>query len=122
VRTIPYFEHEMVGLDRLADLGRALFGDDDPTRFLYRGRPYSVRRHDGGFELTVELPFTSREDVELSRNKDELVLQVGGWRRNLVLPRVLLDATTEGARMEDQTLRVRFAVPPRSTAGGTKDG
>jgi arsenite/tail-anchored protein-transporting ATPase len=118
VRTIPFFEHEMVGLERLAELGRALFGDSDPTAFLYRGRPYSVRRQDGGYELTVELPFTSREDVMLSRNKDELVLQVGSWRRNLVLPRLLLDATTEGAKMEDQTLRVRFAVPPRRRTGG----
>jgi arsenite-transporting ATPase len=118
VRTIPYFEHEVVGVERLRELGRALFGESDPSEFLYRGRPYSVKREDGAYVLSVELPFASREDISLSRSGDELMLQVGSWRRNLVLPRVLLDATTDGARMDDQTLRVRFRTPSHGKAGG----
>ena len=122
VRTVPFFEHEMVGLERLAELGRALFGDSDPSAFLYRGRPYSVKREDGGYTLSVELPFASRDEISLSRSADELLLQVGAWRRNLVLPRLLLDAPTEGARMEDRVLKVRFAEPPRTTVGGSGNG
>jgi len=122
VRTVPYFEHEMVGLERLSELGRALFADSDPSEFLYRGRPYSVQRDDGGYTLSVELPFTTRDEISLSRSGDELLLQVGAWRRNLVLPRLLLDAPTQGARMEDRVLKVRFAEPARSTAGGSRDG
>lgn len=116
VRTIPYFDHEMVGLERLAELGHALFGDDDPQTFLYRGRPYSIAREESGFVLSLELPFTSREEISLSRSGDELVLQVGAWRRNLVLPRLLLDAPTRGATMEDRVLKVRFAEPVRTAA------
>ncbi len=122
VRTIPFFDHEMVGVERLAELGRALFADSDPAAFLYRGRPYAVQREDGGYTLSVELPFTSKEEISLSRSADELVLQVGAWRRNLVLPRLLLDAPTLGARMEDRVLKVRFAEPVRSTAGGSRNG
>ena len=116
VRTIPFFDKEMVGIDRLAELGHALFGDGDPHEFLYRGRPYSIAREDGGFTLSLELPFTSREEISLSRSGDELVLQVGAWRRNLVLPRLLLDAPTQGAKMEDRVLKVRFAEPVRTAA------
>ncbi|HLB45174.1 MAG TPA: ArsA family ATPase [Candidatus Limnocylindrales bacterium] len=122
VRTIPYFDQEMVGLARLEELGRALFGDTDPHEFLYRGRPYHVERQDGGYTLSLELPFTSREEISLSRSGDELVLQVGAWRRNLVLPRLLLDAPTQGARMDDRVLKVRFAEPPRVTTGGSRNG
>ncbi len=122
VRTVPFFDHEVVGLGRLGELGTALFGDADPAAFLYRGRPYHVRRENGGYTLSLELPFTSRDEISLSRNADELVLQVGSWRRNLVLPRLLLDAPTEGARMEDRVLKVRFAKPQRSAVGGGKDG
>jgi arsenite/tail-anchored protein-transporting ATPase len=122
VRTVPYFDHEVVGQRQLRELGRALFDDSDPAHFLYRGRPYHVRREDGGYTLSLELPFTSREEISLSRNADELVLQVGSWRRNLVLPRLLLDAPTKGARMEDRVLKVRFAEPPRSPAGGVRHG
>jgi arsenite-transporting ATPase len=116
VRTIPFFDKEMVGIERLAELGHALFGDSDPQAFQYRGRPYSISRVEGGYVLSLELPFTSREDISLSRSGDELVLQVGAWRRNLVLPRLLLDAQTLGAKMEDRVLRVRFAEPARAAA------
>jgi arsenite/tail-anchored protein-transporting ATPase len=113
VRTVPFFDKEMVGIERLAELGHALFADVPPHEFLYRGRPYSITRDDDGYTLALELPFTSRDEVSLSRSGDELVLQVGAWRRNLVLPRLLLHAQTRGARMEDRVLKVRFAEPER---------
>ena len=77
VRTVPFFDHEIVGISRLAELGRALFADSDPSAFLYRGRPYSVQREDGGYTLSVELPFASKDEISLSRSADELLLQVG---------------------------------------------
>ncbi len=117
VRTVPFFDHEMVGVERLRELGRALFGDSDPSQFLYRGRPYRVERAADGYRLVVELPFTSRDEIELSRKADELVLHVGSWRRNIVLPRLLLNAPTRGAKMEDQVLTVRFGEPARTEPG-----
>jgi arsenite-transporting ATPase len=122
VRTVPFFDKEMVGLERLGELGDALFAGSDPSEFLYRGRPYSVARDGTGYVLTLELPFTSKEEISLSRKSDELVLQVGGWRRNLVLPRLLLDAPTQGAKMEDRMLTVRFGAPMRTIAGGARNG
>jgi arsenite-transporting ATPase len=119
VRTIPWFEREMVGVDLLRELGTALFADEDPAQIFYRGRPYSVKRgKDGGYTLELELPFTSRDEIALSRHGDELVLQVGGWRRTLVLPRALVDAPTLGAKMENNKLMVQFA--PRSPRGGSQ--
>jgi arsenite-transporting ATPase len=115
VRTIPMFETEVVGLDLLRELGQALFGDGDPTDVFYRGRPYRVEREDGRYVVSLELPFTSREDVSLSRRADELMLQVGGWRRTLVLPHALVSAQAEGAKMVDNTLKVYFAS--RKAAG-----
>jgi arsenite-transporting ATPase len=108
VRTVPQFDREMIGLDRLAEIGRALFGEDDPTAFFYRGRPYQVRAAEGEHILEVALPFTTREDVKIARDGDELQLQVGGLRRTIVLPRALVDAPTMGAKMEDGVLQIRF--------------
>ena len=113
VRTVPQFDHEMVGLDRLREIGAALFGEGDPTTVHYRGQPYRVSREDGRYVLQVELPFTERHDLQLSRRTDELVLHVGGWRRTLLLPRALVDAPTRGAKMDGGTLRVEFEAPAK---------
>ncbi|TMC64654.1 MAG: ArsA family ATPase, partial [Chloroflexi bacterium] len=74
VRTVPFFDREMVGMDRLREVGEALFASDDPTTVFYRGRPYEVLRENGQYTLKLELPFASREDVQLSRTGQELVL------------------------------------------------
>jgi arsenite-transporting ATPase len=108
VRTVPQFDREMIGLERLAEIGRALFGDDDPTTFFYKGRPYRVHAENGGHVLEVALPFTSREDVSIQRDGDELQLQVDGLRRTIVLPRALMDVPTTSAKMDDGVLRIRF--------------
>ncbi len=111
VRQAPYFDREMVGLDMLRELAAALYGDKDPTDFFYRGRPYKATRNDGVYELAVELPFTSKEQIQLSRRGDELLIDVGTWRRNLVLPRALVEAPTLDARFDDHVLKIRFAAP-----------
>ena len=120
VRTVPFFDREMVGFDKLREVGQALFGDDDPSKVYYRGRPYQVQRSNGTYLLTLELPFTSRDEVKLTRHSDELILQVGSWRRTLILPRVLVDAPTRGARMEEQTLKVEFEARARAGRGGKR--
>ncbi len=121
VRTVPFFDQEVVGLTMLRRVGEELFGSDDPTTFFFRGRPYDVVREDGEMILSLELPFTTKEDVKLSRHADELVLQVGAWRRNLILPRVLAETPTVGAKFERDRLQIRFAAKPR-TKGGPTDG
>jgi arsenite/tail-anchored protein-transporting ATPase len=113
VRKAPFFDREMVGVDLLRELAASLYGSDDPTAFFYRGRPYEVVRDNGGFLVSVDLPFTAKDQISLSRHADELVIDLGTWRRTLVLPRILVDAPTEGARFDEGTLKIRFGTPAR---------
>ncbi|MEA2651718.1 MAG: arsenite/tail-anchored protein-transporting ATPase [Chloroflexota bacterium] len=113
VKKAPFFDREMVGVDLLRELATALYGSDDPTTFFYRGKPYAVTRDNGGFVVSVDLPFTDKQQINLSRHADELVIDLGTWRRTLVLPRILVDAPTEGARFDDGTLKIRFGTPAR---------
>jgi arsenite-transporting ATPase len=118
----PYLDREVVGFEVLRQLGSALYRDADPTQHFYRGRPYSVVRDGGAYILSVELPFTERDQISLSRHADELVIDLGGWRRNLVLPRALIEAKALGAKFEDHVLKIRFAAPPRTKPGGVSHG
>ena len=122
VRTVPWFDREMVGVERLREVGVALFGEGDPAEVFYRGHPYEVIHDDGAYALKLELPFASRDEVRLSRTGDELILHVGAWRRSLVLPRLLINAKTKGAKMDGNTLTIRFAAPEKSAAQARSGG
>ena len=110
IMSAPYFDHEVVGTDALAELAAAVYGDRDPTEFFYRGRPYHVMKEGDEYLLTIELPFASRDQISLSRHADELVVDLGTWRRTLVLPRALVDAPTRGAKFMNHTLQIRFGA------------
>jgi len=117
----PFFDQEVVGIERLTELGRRLYGDIDPTIHFYHGRPYSVTRDGDQFVMSVELPFAMKEAIKLTRHADEIIIEVGTWRRNFVLPRVLVEAPTLGAKFDDHILKIRFAAPTRGTTGGDQD-
>jgi len=119
VRTIPFFDQEVVGVEMLGKLAEALYGAADPTTVFHHGSPYQVTREAAGYSVKIELPFASKEKVGLTRNADELVVSVGTWRRNLILPRALTSAPTLGAKFDDSTLTIQFGMPTHSATGGT---
>ena len=107
----------MIGAERLTEIGDALFGDDGPDRrsSIAAGRIASSPRT---VAMSSRSPCRSRarEDVQLTRDGDELLLQVDGLRRTIVLPRALMDAPTTGAKMEDGVLRITVPRPRRHAA------
>ena len=73
----------------------------------------AVTRDGGDFVLRVALPFVRRSEVRLLRSGDELVLTVGGQRRRVALPSVLLRCVAVGATAGDGAVRVRFRPDPQ---------
>ncbi|KDN86385.1 ArsA family ATPase [Kitasatospora cheerisanensis] len=60
----------------------------------------------------LPLPGADREDLELLRRGDELVLGAGSYRRVVALPSALRRCTVSGAGLADGTLSVRFTPDP----------
>jgi arsenite-transporting ATPase len=102
------FDHEIVGLDNLSELADALYGDLDPSAILYDAKPQSLRKENGGYILSLQLPFASKEQIELSQRDDQLYVSVGPYKREISLPRVLRGQATTSAKMEDGHLVIRF--------------
>ncbi|MFD0414483.1 ArsA family ATPase [Streptomyces sp. NPDC127108] len=61
---------------------------------------------------SIPLPGAVREDLDLVRRGDELVLTTGPFRRIVPLPSALRRCTVTGAALRDGTLRIRFAPDP----------
>lgn len=108
IKRVPYFEQEVVGLEMLERLGQALFGDEDPAQRYYHGRTYDVRREGKGYILDLSLPFVEKGQVSARRLGDELLLEVGTYRRTLILPRTLADLPLGKASMDDGHLSIVF--------------
>jgi arsenite-transporting ATPase len=66
--------------------------------------------------LSIALPLAAREDVHLHRSVfDELIVRIGNWKRNLVLPTGLAKLDVSGAKYEGDRLNILFAIPPGET-------
>jgi arsenite/tail-anchored protein-transporting ATPase len=113
-----YGAREPVGVEALTTLARGLYGDDDPVATPRVKSPFEVVTVSGGVQMRLRLPFVSRDEVDLARSGDELVVTVGQYRRLLTLPAGLAKLHVVGARVDDDgVLRVRFEDPvPRAKA------
>jgi arsenite/tail-anchored protein-transporting ATPase len=105
-----YRSSEPVGLEALADVGRRLYADSDPVAVLPAHEPLRVTRTTEGAVLHLRLPLADRDDVELVRDGDDLVVTVASYRRLLTLPTGLSRHRVAGARVDGGELRVRFAA------------
>ncbi len=112
ILTAPYFSHEVLGLERLDELANHLYGELDPSEILFHGKGHEILQIDDGYILSIPLPFATKEEISLFRNNDELSIQAGSWRRNLILPRALLDHEITRAKFESSALNIYFIHTP----------
>lgn len=108
IKYAPLFGQEVVGLDMLRKLGGTIFEKEDPYSIFYEGKAQYVDNDDGDFVYNIVLPFISKEKINLSRRGDEMVIEVGLHRRNIILPQALTSMEVESANLEDGKLRIVF--------------
>lgn len=104
----PLLPHEVADVDGLRKLASLLFGEEDPSTMRYRGIAQELRSEDGHAILSLNLPFVPREEVRLSQRGDELLVQVGRHRRNVLLPRALSGREAVRAQKSGDRLDIYF--------------
>ena len=99
---------EIVGRESLRDVAENLFGEKDATRVLFKGSPIRISRINGGYSLSLLLPAARKEDIELWKKGDELIIKVGGIKRNIFLPQTLAPLSLVQADFENKLLQLSF--------------
>jgi len=99
---------ELVGIEALRDFGGKVYGDLDPASRLHEGQPLKVQSRNGRTTLSLDLPFAERDDLELGRRGDELLVRVGPYRRAVTLPDSLRSRDVVDATLKQGKLRVIF--------------
>lgn len=109
VRTIPLFTREVLGRQRLEVLAQLLYPEgEDPAAITSRERPYTFEKQDGIYQVRLQLPFAAKEEVGLFKKGDELVVQVGNWRRHIGLPASMASLEPARAHLEHKVLTVEM--------------
>ena len=109
VLTAPLLEREVVGLERLREMGDYLFGKEDPSRVFYPTVAQEVRSHDGGYVLSLATPFVGKGEIALAQRGDELTVRAGAYKRQILLPRVLAGRRATGASRDGDRLNIFFS-------------
>lgn len=108
----PQFEHEVVGEEMLGRLANHLFDENnDPTKFFFEGQAQQVFKRGENYILSLKLPFTSQEDIKLMQTGDDLIIEVGWHRRNIVLPTTLARYNATDAVFVGDALEITFTPP-----------
>ena len=90
----------------IADYAKS--GEHDPIEFFYQGKAHYIEKEDDGYTLSFDLPYTSKEEINLTRSGDELIIRVGSYQRNIILPRTLANLQVKRAKFENKKLVIRF--------------
>ena len=115
----PYYAHEVVGLEALAQLAADCFGSSDPGEIFYRGILQEIiDTGDGGYLLRLPIPFIGRDDVRLRKRGDELFITIGNFKREMMLPTVLAKRRAGGGRLRDGMLEITFLPGEPEPANG----
>jgi arsenite-transporting ATPase len=104
----PFFDQEVIGPEMLGRLGGVVFGELRPQALLYRDLSQELVMLDGTAELRLMIPFVEKAEIKLKKVGLELIVRVGGHKRNIILPSALASFRPREARFDSETLLVRF--------------
>jgi len=109
VKRVPLFAHEVLGKKRLEELARVLYADgEDPSAVTRTEKPYTFAKQDGVYEVRVLLPFATKGEIGLFKKGDELVVEIGTFRRHIGLPRSMAALMPARAKLDSRVLTVEM--------------
>jgi arsenite/tail-anchored protein-transporting ATPase len=118
VLDVPLFDQEVVGFEMLERMAEAIYGERDPNTVFFTGKTEEIEPQGDGYLLRLPMPFAEKGAVEMTQVGDELIVQVGSYKRNMILPRALATMRAAGAKLDGGELRVTFRPYAPAVAGG----
>ncbi len=108
--TAMHRETEVIGTDALFDLANEIFKDSSPTKVFYTAqRPQEIKKENGKYLMKLYLPNVEIDRLQMNIKGDELLIEVNNFRKNIVLPNVLVGRKTDYAKYENGSLSVFFS-------------
>lgn len=113
---IPLMRGEVLGTAALAELGRALYGEDDAVQRLARESPLKFEVEGERHILALRVSGVTGQQASLEKDGDELSIRLGSLRRTVTLPNYLATMQPAWAEINDGWLRIAFEEPSPQTS------
>ncbi|MEK7434886.1 MAG: TRC40/GET3/ArsA family transport-energizing ATPase [Cyanobacteriota bacterium] len=101
-------ETEVVGLDLLKMIGDEIYGDKDPSEIMFKEKLQKIRKEGDKYIFSIYLPLVEKEKFSLKKNNDDFIIEIGNFRKNIVLPRTLANLESTDANFVDGYLEITF--------------
>ncbi len=111
----PYYSHDILGIQPLGELAQAVFGELDPTQVFHRGPIQEVVHQGDTYILRLPLPHVEMDKVLMTKKGDEMIVEIGNFKRDITLPAVLANQEAKLARFVDKALEIHFTAPVKET-------
>ncbi|GCE05564.1 ArsA family ATPase [Dictyobacter aurantiacus] len=111
----PYRSREILGIDALGELATTIFGTNDPTQVFHRGPIQEIVQDGDTYILRLPLPHVEMDKVSMSKNGDEMVVEIGNFKRDITLPSILANQEATVARFVNRALEIHFSAPSEQT-------
>lgn len=102
------FSTELVGKASLTRLADMLFAKEDPTTVYTTQKALRIYSDNGVDTLSIKLPFSEKQEVELYKSSDTLIIQVGWYKRSVALPYSMVKKEATKAEFKEGYLLIRF--------------
>lgn len=109
VKILPLFQTEIVGIDRLREVAKELYGKSNPLESKLAAPPFAFAKRNGNYALTIRLPFAEKKEIDVDRIGNDLIIKLGNFKRHVPLPQSLVHHTVSGARLDEGQLIVNFS-------------
>ncbi len=105
---VEHLGHEVFGLDLLDKIGDTIYGDEDPTTIFHDKSPFQVEEDGDFYTIKIRLPFIDEDDFEVNKFGDEIVIDLQGQRKSVILPRFANFLTFDSHTFEYPWLSVKL--------------
>jgi arsenite-transporting ATPase len=106
---LPFKQNEVCGVEALESLIEDLEQGRDLSEIFVKNVPYRFdKESNDAYTLTLDLPFATKEMVDISRNGEDFVVRVGSFKRMIVLPRAVVPLAAAKAHIDNSQLVVKF--------------
>jgi len=106
-------KREIVGMDDLRSLAEEVYGNEDPARVFNTQSPHKFSKRDGKYQVSLKLPFLSKQDVDVHVSGEELIIRIGSFKKHVLLPRSIVGREPSEAKLKDDSLVISFQSEER---------